>query len=81
MGTFMTSERNKTEIRRYEKALISKLAYEWRNIFRSLMRLACSKEAEKEQAVTVREFNEVCLRHHVNFTREELNQVRKHFGY
>jgi len=43
--------------------------------------LACSKEAGKENAVSVSEFNDVCLRHHVNFTREELNQVRKHFGY
>ena len=31
--------------------------------------------------VTVDEFNKACLRFHVNFTREELANVRRYFGF
>ena len=77
-----TASTRTLELRATEKALVSKLAYEWRGIFRGLMKTACSKENDgKKGEVTIKEFNQICLRHHVNFTREEINQVRKMFGY
>ena len=65
-----------------ERAIQSKLAYEWKNIYRQLMSLACERDtADKKGEVTISEFNKACLRFHVNFTREELGNVRKMFGY
>ena len=70
-----TASSKTLELRATERALVSKLAYEWRGIFRALMKTACSKETEggKKGEVTIKEFNQICLRHHVNFTREEIN--------
>ena len=46
------------------------------------MQLACARDtAERRGEVTVDEFNKACLRFHVNFTREELANVRRYFGF
>ena len=80
--TVSLEQRASSNLRSGDRAIQSKLAYEWKNIYRSLMQLACERETDKRKGdVTISEFNKSCLRHNVNFTREELNNVRKIFGY
>lgn len=78
----MSERRASSNLRANERAIQSKLSYEWKNIYRHMMQLACERDNEnKKGEVTIDEFNKACLRFHVNFTREELRNVRKLFGY
>jgi len=59
-----------------EKHLHTKLGYEWKNIYRNLLQ----NDAEESGLVELREFDEVCLKFKVSFSKEELAKIRKQFG-
>ena len=63
-----------------DKRMVSnKLAYEWKNVYRNLLQVNADGAAREKfgssDYVGLRDFDEVCQKFRVNFTREELNKI------
>lgn len=68
-----------------DKRMVSnKLAYEWKNVYRNILQVNTDSAAREKlgssEYVSLRDFDEVCQKFRVNFTREELNKIQKLFG-
>jgi len=61
------------------QALTSKLAYEWKNIYKNLLHvneeMGGQGRVGSGEYVTIRDFENVCQRFKVNFSREELKKI------
>lgn len=63
-----------------DKQMVSnKLAYEWKNVYRNILQVnadgAAREKLGSSDYVSMRDFDEVCQKFRVNFTREELNKI------
>lgn len=68
-----------------DKQMINnKLAYEWKNIFRNILSVNSDNNSRQKLGssdfVTLRDFDEVCQKFRVNFTKEELAKIQKLFA-
>lgn len=54
---------------------MSKLAYEWKNIYRNL----CNRDTEDNFLVKISDFDKVCQIFKVNLTNEEVKKIRELF--
>lgn len=59
-----------------EKVLSEKLAYEWKNLYRNFV----AQDPKDNGLINIKEFDQVCLKFKINFTREEMRQIKKLFG-
>lgn len=70
----ITSQEN--SMNKHEKLVQRKLAYEWKNIYRNLV----SSDTEDSGCITLKEFDDVCLKFKVSFNKQELGWIRKMFA-
>lgn len=58
---------------KFEKLMIHKLGYEWKNIYRTLTLL----DPENLHVVTMNEFSHACDKHKVSILKQELQKLQK----
>jgi len=65
----------KKQLTKQELQIKDKLAYEWKNIFRYL----AMNNAEGDDLVDLREFDNVCLRYNASLTNEDMKRLQAWF--
>ena len=63
--------------------IINKLAYEWKNIFRAIIKVNTEKGMSNilgsSEFVTLKDFDQTCDLYGVHFNRESLQKIEKYF--
>lgn len=60
-----------------ERQIQHKLSYEWKNIYRNLLQL----DPKETEIIDIYDFDRICLRYKINFSKEELRKIARVFRH